>query len=242
MTDRFNPASRVAQALEAANRHPQDTQTVEVWGVVFGIEESNQHKKAREVSKALDLLSNEISLIAEQVNSGVAGAPERYTDALRNAQRATNVMDFSPGFQQCKRYINDHEINLLRLVSDHTPDEERVDEDNLSEVKDRLEELRAYAVENLEGAFRAFVLRQTQIMAEAIRRYPVVGVKAFKDGVDISLANLVRNKDVYNEASDEEAKSKLRDLVRKFYALAPRLVQVAQVINAADTIREITGN
>src|SRR5215211_3276198 len=81
LPDRFNPASRVAQSLEAANQHPDATSTVEVWGAVFGIEEDNQPKKAREINKVLDLLSNEIALVSEQVGSGVAGTPVRYTDA-----------------------------------------------------------------------------------------------------------------------------------------------------------------
>jgi len=86
-------------------------------------------------------------LLAEQVNSGVAGAPERYAKALENARSAIDILDFSPEFQQSKKYVQSDDINLLRILSDLTPDEERVDEDALSEVTDLISELRDYAVE-----------------------------------------------------------------------------------------------
>jgi hypothetical protein len=102
-----------------------------------------------------------------------------------------------------------------------TLDEERVDEDALSEVIDWLSDLRDYAVEHLEGAFRAFVLRQIQIMEEAVRRYRFIGIKAFNEGVT----------------------RRLRELLRRFAGFSSEtVVKGAQVVNAANTIKEITGN
>jgi hypothetical protein len=244
LPDRFNPASRVAHALEAAyDKSNDDTPVIEVWSTVFGIEGTNQHKKAREVNKALELVSDEIDLVSEQVDSGAAGAPERYAEALRNARTVTGVIDFSPPFQQSKRSIRSQDLNLLGLISDLTPDEERVDDEALSDITEILEELRDYAVEYLEGAFQAFILRQVRIIEEAIRRYPIIGVKAFNDGANASFANLVQNQEILREATDEEAKTRLKELLGRFFKLAPEwVVRAAQVINAADTIREITGN
>jgi hypothetical protein len=48
---------------------------------------------------------------------------------------------------------------------------------------------------------------------------------------------------VFRDATDEEAKSRLKELVRRFLQLAPETVaKGAQVVNAANTIKEITGN
>jgi hypothetical protein len=196
-----------------------------------------------EVNRRLELLSGEIDLITEQVNAGGAGAPDRYTSALGNARQLVSILDFTPSFTQCLQYINPGDINLLGIISDLTPDEERVDEDALSEVEDRLAELKEYAVEHLEGPFRAFVLRQTQIMEEAIRRYRFIGIKAFSEGATLSFTNFVQNQEVFRDATDEEAKTRLKELVRKFFQLAPEtVVKGAQVVNAANTIKEITGN
>jgi hypothetical protein len=241
--ERFNPASRVAQTLQSAwdNSH-ENTPVIEVWSTVFGIEGKNKYKKAREISKALGLLSDEIDLVSEQVDSGVAGEPERYARALGNARFVAGVIDFSHAFQPSRRKILDQDLNLLGVISDLTPNEERVD-DVLTEFYGKLGELREYTLEHLEGTFRAFVLRQIHIMEEAIRRYPIVGVKAFDEGANASFANLVENQDIFREATDEEAKNRLSEILRRFYTLAPKCtLRVAQIVNAANTIREITGN
>jgi hypothetical protein len=243
LADKFNPASRVAQVLEAARQQNASIPTVQAWAAAFGIGVNERRRQVYEVNQTLELVSDELSLLAEQVNSGVAGAPERYEGALNNARRAIDVIDFTPEFQQSKQYLHFHDINLLGIISDHTPDEERVDEDALSEVMVRLSELRDYAVEHLEGAFRAFVLTQIQIMEEAVRRYRFIGTKAFGEGSTLSVANLMQNEEVFREAKDEEAKTRFKELLRRFLALAPEtVVKGAQVVNAANTIKEITGN
>jgi hypothetical protein len=243
LADKFNPASRVAQVMEAAHHQNPSTPTRDAWAAAFGIEVEEQRRQVYEVNRTLELVSDEVDLLAEQVNSGVAGAPERCDDALNNARRAIAIIDFSPDFQQSKQFIHAHDINLLRILSDLTPDEERVDEDALSEVIDWLSDLRDYAVEHLEGAFRASVLRQIQIMEEAIRRYRFIGIKAFNEGVTLSFANFMQNQEVFRDATDEEAKSRLSELLRRFAALASEtVVKGAQVVNAANTIKEITGN
>ena len=241
MSDHFNPASRVAAFFEAALTQPPGTQALQAWCAVFGIQSEQQRKQIFLVNRNLELLSSELDLVVEQINSGVAGAPNRYEGALNNARTATIVVDLSPQFQQYQQYMSYDQTNLLRLVSDLTADERRVDEDAFANVVATVDELRDYATEHLEGQFRAFVLRQAEIIAEAIRRYPLIGPKAFSEGANATFSNFVENEQVYEEATDEEAKGKLKQLVRRFLTLAPeRTAQIAQIVNAANTIKELT--
>lgn len=239
----FNSASRVAAVLEAMLKQQSNTITLQAWSAISGIQVQKRRQQAFQVNRTLELLSNEIGLLTEQVNSGVAGAPERNADALNSARRATDVLDLSPHFRQYRDHINGHHVNLLRILSDLTPDEERTDENALSETRLLIDELRDYAAENLMGEFREFVLRQVRIMEEAIRSYPVVGIRAFSEGAGASFADFVANQEIFQEAQDEEAKTRYKELVKKFFALAPeRAAQIATIVNAVNTIKELTGN
>jgi len=98
LADKFNPASRVAQVMEAADKQNPSVQTVEAWAAALGIGVEERRRKVYEINRTFGLVSNEIDLLAEQVNSGVAGAPERYAKALKNARSAIDILDFSPEF------------------------------------------------------------------------------------------------------------------------------------------------
>lgn len=241
MSDKFNPASRVATFFEAALREQSGTAALQAWCSVFGIQSQEQREQITLLHRNLALLSGELDLVLEQVNSRVAGAPGRYEGALERARAAITVVDLSPQFQQYKQYISHDQTNLFHIVSDQTPDEERVDQDALDDVMDMVGELRDYAEDHLEGQFRAFVLRQVDIIAEAIGRYPIIGQRAFSDGANATLANLIENREVYEHPPDEEAKGKFKRLVKRFLTLAPeRAAQIAQVINAVNSFKELT--
>jgi hypothetical protein len=194
------------------------------------------------VIQGLKLLLGEVELVKAQVMSEKYGKPERYGSILTLIDQATNKVNFGAQWQDNRQYLDGLDYDLLRVLSDLTPDEERVEEESLAEFAEELKEFRQYAIQNLQGQFQTFVLEQISIMERAINSYPIVGAKAFRTGLAESLANWVENQDTYENSENQEAKGRLKATVKKFASYAPEwVVRGAQVINAADTIREITG-
>ncbi len=116
-----------------------------------------------------------------------------------------------------------------------------MDEEALSNYVEELKDFKQYAANHLEGEFNAFVLEQIGIIERGINSYPIVGAKALREGTAFAFANLVMNQDLYENNEYPEVKGRLKKIVKKFVALAPKSVLWgAQLVNAADTIKEIT--
>jgi len=170
-----------------------------VWCRVFGITENDDLRQTDEVIQGLKLLLSELELVKAQVVSEKYGKPERYGSILTLIEQATNKVNFGAQWEINKTYLDGLDYDLLYVLSDLTPDEERVQEESLAEFAEELQEFKQYAINNLEGQFQAFVLEQISIMERAIKSYPIVGAKAFRAGAAESFANWVENQDTYEK-------------------------------------------
>jgi hypothetical protein len=182
MSDKFNPASRIADVLLNASGQNPTLPVLEVWCRVFGITVNDDLRQTDEVIQGLKLLLSEVALVKAQVNSEKYGKPERYGSTLALIDQATNKVNFAAQWQHNRTYLEGLDYDLLRLLSDLTPDEDRVQEESLVEFAEELQEFKQYAINNLEGQFQAFVLEQISIMERAIKSYHIVGAKAFRVG------------------------------------------------------------
>jgi hypothetical protein len=242
VADKFNSASRVADVLLNASSQPPSLRVLDVWCRVFGITVNDDFRQTDEVIQGLKLLLSEVELVKAQVDSGKYGNPARYGSILAHINQATNKVNFGVQWEKNRQHLDGLEYDLLGVLSDLTPDEERVQEDALADFAEELQEFKQYAIDNLEGQFQIFVVEQISIMERAIRSYPIVGAKAFRVGEAELVSNLIANQDVYENSKNQEAKVRLKERIKVFLSLAPEwVVRGAQVINAADTIREITG-
>lgn len=226
-----------------ARSQPPDLSVLDVWCRVFGITVSGALRQTDEVIQGLKLLLDEVELVTAQVKTENYGDPARYGSTLSLIDMAIDKVNFSAQWQHNKGHLDRVNYDLLGTLSDLTPDEERVQDKALGEFAEELQKFKQYALENLEGQFQTFVLEQIAIMERAIKSYPIVGAKAFRAGVTDSYAHWAANYDVYTNSDNQQAKGEFRATLKKFLSLAPEwVVKGAQVVNAVDTMRQLTGN
>jgi hypothetical protein len=74
MPNNINSASRLVSLLKSIPRYPDNTQTLEVWATLFGINEANNNKKSAAVAELLAAMYRELELIREQMHNRLTSA------------------------------------------------------------------------------------------------------------------------------------------------------------------------
>ena len=242
MSEQANAAHRLESILRNAVRLPEATSTVEVWTQVFSITGPDAQTTAVKVVHMIGLLRQQTNEIRLKMHDTPI-KPQRYEPSLNHVLEALDIQTLSSSWQQRKRYLTPEVLSSVSWCADTLPNEEElIEQGSLGELKEELQRFRATVNEgSLPDYAKSFVLRQIEIIEQAVHEYPVIGAKAFRRASVECFFDLSENQDVYAKHSDEQEMSKLREFWGRVQNMAEKAGPWLALAQAVEKLPEIMG-
>src|SRR5215211_3466234 len=181
MPEKFNAARRVRNILSTARAQNEHDSTLSAWGTTFQILDVPDYQY--ETFRLLKLLTEQVDNLAREVE-GFDLDQSDYQVTFDNLQNILKVTNLDAEWSNHKRYITDEVIRQVGLFSQMSPvDEQVVPAENFEDLKQDLDAFLAEVMDNVtDDRLRAFVVKQTRIILQGIREYPIRGEDAIRDG------------------------------------------------------------
>ncbi len=229
VSQKYNSAARLHRLLAPVRRQHPGQPAIDAWARVFSIQTSNQNRRWMAVTQKLQLVLEEVDILEQQMHL-TSLRRHTYEDPLEQLRQALDVTALTSTFGEYLQYINDYTLNALDMYTDLLPDQgEPIDGDELDKVAESLADLR-HQVERsseLPEYVRSFLLRQIQVLEDALSNYPIVGPAAFLRAQGLGAAIATLEQDVVERYPDnDEARSYLKQLGGTWQWVRERVVDV----------------
>ncbi|EKT4488261.1 MULTISPECIES: hypothetical protein [Shewanella] len=216
MAKNINSAYRIKSILDKVKGKADKTPAHEVWSEVFGLNESDQHKRNFAISRCLADLHDEVEVIrGEMLKAGYTSS--LYEPSL-NKCNATFAVQLIPGhWAQSKQQITPEVLTVLGFCSEILPNEEElIDQSSLDELRKMAVELReALRGSTLPPYTQNIIEKHLSKIEEAISSYKAVGAKALEEVVQSAYGEVILNEGVFKEAKGSEELNKLSSIWQK---------------------------
>jgi hypothetical protein len=223
--------------MESVRIYKEDSRTSDVWADYFGIGGSTPRYTTFEVIRNLNLLSDEIDR-AEELAESSRITEERYSSSLQRIRAAVQPSNVAAQWQQYKRQYGESDINMLRTISDVSDDENDVSEESLDDFKNAVEEFRQHVATLEDDTLCKFATSQLLNMERAISDYPIIGARAFEQGVKDFAGEAFFSYDVWKKNEGTETIDRMRNLGGKLFNIVK---YTAPAIQAAAGMKELLG-
>lgn len=206
VSQNYNTAARLHRLMSMAKQQPQGESTVNAWARLFNIPPKEHNRRYMAVTQKLQLVLGEVDRLEQQMQSTPL-RPHTYQEPLEQLRKALDATAMTNHFSQYTQYINDFTLNALDTYADLLPSQgEPIDEDELRELAKTLAELRGQVEESesLPEDIRSFLLRQIQVLQDALNNYPIMGSAAFLQAQGLGAALVTIERDVVEQYPDNE--------------------------------------
>jgi hypothetical protein len=233
MPTKINPASRVLRLIEQAPSFPDNTQTLEVWAKLFGIEDGNPHRRVVAVGELVHASLRELDLIADGMKAA-AFPSALYDTVLDKLRHAFSPMLLPGTWNQARQYFGADVLTSLAYCSEILPDEEtQISDADLSEIRSRLSELRESLVgSEVSDRLRKLITHHIELIERALCEYPIAGAKALREAGHTAHGEII-------EARDEIAAARQTEPVSKLEKTWKKINEAADVAFKAEKIAQL---
>jgi hypothetical protein len=204
MPKNINSASRLDVLLRSIPDHPDNTQTLEVWASLFGINEQNQNKKSVAVSELLAAMYRELELVREQMLKA-SFSEHLYATSVTRIENALSTMLLPTTWNQVRQHLTPETFITLSFCGEILPDEEtQIESSELTEIYEQIDELQAsLANSQLPLRLRALIEHHISLIRRALAEYPIAGARALREAARTALGELIEVRE--DVASNREA-------------------------------------
>lgn len=216
MPQHINSASRVVGLLQKIPGHPDNTQTLEVWALLFGVTENKTNKKSSVVAERLGALYRELEIIRNQMEK--ANFSEKlYVPALTKVEHALSMMLLPGTWNQARQYLTAETYVALEFCSEILPDEEtQIDSVELAEINMRVDELaELLAYSKLPARLLELIEHHIDLIRRALAEYPITGAKVLREAARTALGELIEVRETIESNRNSPEVSKLGSLWKK---------------------------
>ena len=210
------------------------------WGEVFGTTDNRF-----ETVRMLGLLNDEVGLALSQMKTGAPSlSDDVYLPAFADISQTLNLEQLGVAWGNFRPLISEETLRQLKMCYELTPNqEEPVNPDELAQLSSDLEDFAANVLgSSLPNEVKTFVLKQISLIRAAIREYGVVGIRAFRTAIGMSLVELDANRDLIEQHQDEPEVRTLGSLLGRVFSLAERFNTLASAVEAGTKILELGGD
>lgn len=230
-----DPAGRVSEIMENVRVYKDDSRTSDVWADYFSIGESNPRHTTFEVIRKLKLLSEEIDR-AEKLAESSRITEERYSGSFKRIRLAVQPSNVATQWQNYKKQYSENDINMFLTISDVVEDENSVDEESLQDFTEAVEDFKAHVASLEDSNLKNFASNQIAHMEQAISDFPIIGARAFEQGIKDYVGEGFFNYNTWQENEDTETIERMRNLGGKLFHIVK---YIAPAIQAAAGVQEL---
>lgn len=233
MPQKLNSAARILRILEKASSVPDNTQALEGWAKILGIDEGNPNKLVLIVSDQIAALSRELDLTATGMEA--AQFPKTlYDGVIDKVRHAISPMVFPSEWSQVRVYFGPDVLTSFAYCSEILPDEESIISDaDLKEIELKAAELKKSLDDtSIPPRLRKLIEHHVELILRALREYPVAGAKAFREAGREALGEII-------EARDEIAPERNTPVVSKLEATWKKVNEAADIAFKAEKIGQL---
>lgn len=210
MSKNLNSASRLIALLQQAAAQSDNTPVLEVWANLFALTETNQNRKAIAVAERLRSMHRELDIVSDQLRNA-SFSTELYEGHLSRIEHALSTMLLPGTWNQVKQYLPPDVLTALAFCSEILPDEEtQISEQELAEIKSKVEELRATLDDaTIPPRLSQLIRHHIELIEHALAEYPIAGAKAFREAGRAALGEIIEAKDTISASRETPAVSQL---------------------------------
>lgn len=189
-----------------------------MWAKALDIQDGDNIERHYRVVALLSTLRDEVRL-AQAAAAHTSVRPIKYQAAFEAVHNALNLDYLTGSFDAIHSHIRPDVLSTLSILADIIPnDGAPVDQEELNSIVAQLEELER-DIENadLPEEARRFFLSQIRILLTAIRRYPIVGSKAFQEALGFFFAAVAQNQEAVRQATEDERTTQTMERLQKHW-------------------------
>jgi hypothetical protein len=239
----MNSAHRLSDLVQAANKAPDNTKTLEVWASVFDVDATDNHEKTSIVSSLLAVLHAELNVVRKRM------AETHYSDSLyvpylQRIENAISGQSLTTTWNNFKQYLTPDAVLALRFCSEILPkEEEPIDQEALEEILDTISQLEGLLTNtSLSSGVVDLINNQMGLIRRALGEYPIIGIKSVKRAVHTATGELVEHQEEVRQNASSEEMSLLRKILEKTSKTADGVIKTDKAISAGEKILSLIHN
>jgi hypothetical protein len=239
MPKNINSAYRVRELINEVKGKHDKTPVHEVWAEVFGIDESDQHKKKFALSRCLADIHDEVeSIRLEMVKLGYS--ENLYSSSLNKCNAVFAVQSLMATWQSPKQQITPEVPIALGFCSEILPNEEDlIADESLIELKQMASDLRnLLSKSNLPTYTQKIIEKHLVKIEEALAKYKAVGSKALEEVMQSAYGEVIANESVFEEAKGSEELGQLSKMWQKTKSVLDGVVDTNKRLGAMQGMAE----
>lgn len=215
MPKHINSASRLLLILQQASSIADQTQTLEAWAKLLGVEEEKS-RRPLVVAERVQAAHRELRLMVEALEADNF-TKNLYEGHVNRIEHALSILLLPATWNQVKQYVTADVLTALAFCAEILPDEEsQISDQDIAEIRSRLAELRESLVDaNLPARLRSLIQHHVELIEVALAEYPIAGAKVFRKAGREALGEIIEAKDSISPARDSPAVSKLEAMWKK---------------------------
>jgi hypothetical protein len=243
MPKNVNSASRIVALLRRIPSHRDDTQTLEVWAKLFGINEENPNKKSAAVAELLAAVYRELELVRVQMREANF-SEELYSGAVSKVEQALSTMLLPSAWSQPRQYLTPETLGAIAFCSEILPDEESlIAPDELAAISAQVDELESsLADSNLPPRLRALVKHHIEMIRRALAEYPISGVKVLREATQTAFGEIVEVRETIKANRGAPEIKKLDDVWKRVNQAADAAIKAGKVVELGQKAWDLLQN
>ncbi|WP_440996587.1 hypothetical protein [Arhodomonas sp. SL1] len=235
--EKTNAATRVYLILSSAAGKNPNTSTIDVWTDVFGVEGGRQAERNMAVTDSLNALTREFhSAQAKMQESGFYG--DLWNPYFSRIEKALQMDNLSTNWNDKKKYLDEATLLSLQWCASVLPDDNGlVEEELLSEIETNLDTIKNLLHEKtFPDDLRTFIERQVQIIETALRKYKIMGERAFRDAFFEGYSEVIDHPETIDEYGADETVSRLGEIWKAIKKVPTAAIAVNRTLQAGEGI------
>ncbi|EOD4079978.1 hypothetical protein ACOHX9_000685 [Yersinia enterocolitica] len=226
-----NPAARLHQILLDGAGQSSNFRCRDVWSDILKISDMTEVKFLRAIADTAELVDEIIYLRDEVLNTSRA----KSTHWPTQVRKAFNLQDLKGDWASFNKHIDSlviSELDMLAMIFEKSDAEENLNEEKLTEFKDRILILREEIISSeLDKGVQYALLALLKKALEAIEMYQITGAGPIMEAVEASIGKVM-----FDQNLQEEIKS--GTIGKQFGALMGGL---ANFVTIAQGVKELAG-
>ncbi|MCC2975001.1 hypothetical protein [Massilia sp. IC2-476] len=192
MPKNVNSASRLVSLIKSIPTHPDNTQTVEVWALLFQVQERSPQRRGFVVSERLGATYRELDIVRLQMEAKDY-SEELYAPAISRLEAAFSTMNLYNQWPHARQHLTAETMVALAFCAEIIDNEEDlIGTEELTEIANKVQELE----ECLEGTtlpprLKSLMLHHIDLIRKALAEYPIAGARALRQAARTALGEIV---------------------------------------------------
>lgn len=244
MHNKLNSAARLLKILNAASSHrvdrkmPNKQRSIDVWAMLFDINEADSIRKYFLVSESINLMYFELKIIRSSLDSLGTISKDTYESKFLKIENLLSPINLASSWDAVYSHLTPDVLTTLSFCKDILPDEESsISDGDLSSIRICLDELKSTLLKAvISDRLRLLIKHHIDLIENALSGYNIVGAKAFREAGRTALGEMIEVKDEILPAKNSEILQKLDATWKKVNSVVDIAIKVEKVAKIGSNI------